>query len=397
MNDRNGRYLVLGAGMQGRACAYDLLRSTATVSVTIADSDAKALAKVKAFLRSPKVKVVRADLGSPAAARKLMAQAQVTVSCVPYFLNPPLAKAAVAAKSHWVDLGGNTGIVWKELALDGAAKKAGVTLLPDVGLGPGMTTTLAVHGMSQLDETDEILIRDGGLPQKPVPPMNYMLTFSEHGLINEYVDTGTAIRDFKRVDVPGLSEVEELHVPGLGRMEAAHAAGGLSTLAWTLEGKVRSVDCKLIRYPGHCAVINAMHAMGFFSQKKRKIGKAELAPRELSAVLFREHFSRPGDEDFVVIHTTIRGKKNGRRAQVVYDLLDKFDRQTGMTAMMRTTGFPAAIVAQMLASGEIKKPGAYPVETGIPAEPFLRHLKARGFNLSWKLSYSDAPAPVAAR
>ncbi len=394
--DRRFKYLVLGAGMQGRACAYDLLRSQDTREVVVADADPKALAAVKAFLASPKVRVVKLDLSEPSSAKKLMEKAQVTVSCVPYFLNLPLAQAAVAAKCHWVDLGGNTGFVLKELALSEKAKKAGVTLLPDVGLGPGMTTTLAVHGMAQLDETDEILIRDGGLPQRPVPPMNYMLTFSEHGLINEYVDTATAIRNFKRVEVAGLSEIEEIHVPGLGRMEAAHAAGGLSTLAWTLEGKVRSVDCKLIRYPGHCAVINAMTAMGFFSQKKRKLGKAELSPRELSAVLFREHFSRPGDEDLVVIHTTIRGKKDGRRAEVVYDMLDKYDRKTGMTAMMRTTGFPAAIVAQMLASGEIDKPGAYPVETGIPSEPFLAHMKARGFNISWKLSFLDAREPVAA-
>lgn len=395
MSDRAYRYLVLGAGMQGRACAYDLLRHPKTVSVTVADADAKALAAVKKLLASPKVATVRLDACDAAAAKKLMTKVQVTISCVPYFLNLRLARAAVAARTNWVDLGGNTGIVMKELALGKSAEKAGVTLLPDVGLGPGMTTTLAVHGMSLLDSTDEIRIRDGGLPQKPVPPMNYMLTFSEHGLINEYVDTATAIRDFKRVQVPGLSEIETLDVPGLGRMEAAHAAGGLSTLAWTLEGKVRSVDCKLIRYPGHCAVINAMTAMGFFSQEKRKLRTGQtLAPRDLAADLFREHFSRPGDEDLVVIHTTIRGKKDGRRAEVVYDMLDKYDRKTGMTAMMRTTGFPAAIVAQMLACGEIQKRGAYPVETGIPPEAFLAHMKERGFNLSWKLTYLDERQPA---
>jgi lysine 6-dehydrogenase len=389
-DDRRFKYLVLGSGMQGRACAYDLLQSKQTREVILADASDAALKTVKAFLNDKRVKTVKLDAADTARAGKLMAQVQVVVSCVPYFFNLPLAKAAVAAKANWVDLGGNTSIVLKELTLHEKAKKAGVVLLPDVGLGPGMTTTIAVHAMSMLDSTDEVLIRDGGLPQKPVPPMNYMLTFSEHGLINEYVEPAAAIRDYKLVEVPGLSEIETIEVPGLGRMEAAHAAGGLSTLGKTLEGKVRNVDCKLIRYPGHCAVINAMNAMGFFSQKKRTLRTgATLAPRDLAADLFREHFSRPGDEDMVIIHTTVRGKKDGRRAQVVCTMLDKYDRATKMTAMMRTTGFPAAIVAQMAANGEIGKTGAYPVETGIPPERFFAHFKARGFNLSFKLTYLE--------
>src|SRR5262249_17033925 len=156
---------------------------------------------------------------------------------------------------------------------------------------------IAAHGISRLDRTDEVYLRDGGLPQNPRPPMNYLLTFSEHGLINEYVENATALRDFKRVEVPGLSEIEEIDVPGLGRMEAAHAAGGLSTLAWTYAGRIRTMDCKLIRYPGHCAVINAMNAMGFFRPKSMDFGRRKLAPRELSARLFREHFDRPGEKD----------------------------------------------------------------------------------------------------
>ena len=388
--------MILGSGMQGRACAFDLLKNPATEEVVLADSSEANLALGKKTLKSKKARFVRVDVSDPAKVKKLAAGVDVMVSAVPYFLNLGLCKVALAAKKHWVDLGGNTDIVLKELALHEQAKKAGITILPDVGLGPGMTTTVAVHGMSQLDQVDTVLIRDGGLPQKPVPPMNYMLTFSEHGLINEYVEDATALRDFKVVKVPGLGEVEELDVPGMGRMEAAHASGGLSTMAMTYAGKVRFMDCKLIRYPGHCAVINAMNAMGFFSQKKRKVGKLELAPRELSAVLFREHFDRPGDKDLVVIHTTVRGLKNGKKAEVVYDMMVKYDETNKMTAMMQTTGFPASIVAQMLADKTIRTPGAYPVETGIPPQAFLDQAQKRGFNLTWKLRYLESGVPAAA-
>jgi lysine 6-dehydrogenase len=390
------KYLILGSGMQGRAIAFDLLKNPTTEEVVLADASAPSLAAVKKFLRSPKVKIVKTDASDLSKIKKLAEKADVMISAVPYFFNLGLAKTAVAAKTHFVDLGGNTQIVLKELALHKQAVKAGVTILPDVGLGPGMTTTIAIHGMAQLDTVDEVLIRDGGLPQNPLPPMNYMLTFSEHGLINEYVEDATALRDFKRVAVPGLSEIEEIDVPGLGRLEAAHAAGGLSTMAFTYEGKIRNMDCKLIRYPGHCAVINAMTAMGFFSQKERQVGKVKLAPRALSAVLFREHFDHPGEKDMVIVHTTIRGTKNGRKAEVVYDMLVRYDEQNKMTAMMQTTGFPASIVAQMLADGRINKPGAYPVETGIPAEAFFDEANKRGFGLTWRLRYAEDRVPAAA-
>ncbi|MHB2026282.1 MAG: saccharopine dehydrogenase family protein [Elusimicrobiota bacterium] len=378
------KFLVLGSGMQGRACAFDLLRDSRTKMVTLADSSAQSLALARRFLkRSPRLKTVRADASDSARVRSLAQGHDVIVSAVPYFLNLPLAKVAVAAKVHFLDLGGNTGIVLKELELHDKARKAGVTIIPDVGLGPGMTTTIAVHGMSQMDEPEDVFIRDGGLPKTPRPPMNYLLTFSEHGLINEYVEDAVAIRDFKRTTVAGLSEIEDIQVPGLGTMEAAHAAGGLSTLAYTCEGKIRTMDCKLIRYPGHCAVINAMRAMGFFDMKKRRAAGTPISPRELSAILFREYFDKPDEKDLVVVHSTVRGRRNGYRVEVVHDMRVDYDEKNRLTAMAQTTGFPAAIVAGMLARGEIDKAGAYPVEKAIPPEAFFAEIRKRGFNLSW--------------
>lgn len=381
------KFMILGAGMQGRACAFDMLKNPAVTEVLLADSSPKMLAAAKSYLKSSKVRTIRADAGDTARVKSLARGRDALVSAVPYFFNLPLAKAAVAAQVNYVDLGGNTSIVRQELALDEQAKKAGVCVLPDNGLGPGMISTIAVHGMEQLDRTEEVFIRDGGLPQDPVPPMDYMLTFSEHGLINEYVENATALRNGRRVEVGGLSEVEAIDLPEpLGRCEAAHAAGGLSTMAWTYAGKVKTMDNKLIRYPGHIAVINAMRAMGFFDQKPRSFGKSSLSPREMSARLFREHFDRPGEKDLVVIRVTVRGRKDGKRAEVVYTMLDRYDEKNRMTAMMRTTGFPVSIVAQMAASGRIP-PGAHTVEEGVPAGEFIREARRRDFALSWKLRF----------
>ncbi len=383
------KYLIVGSGMQGTACAFDLLRSPGTEEVLLADSSAAGLDAARRRLKSRRLRTVRADASDLRRVRALAKGRDVQVSAVPYYFNLGLAKAAVDAKVHHVDLGGNTDIVLQELALSSKAKAAGVTLIPDAGLGPGMTNTIAVEAMGRLDEVSEVLIRDGGLPQDPAPPMDYLLTFSEHGLINEYVEDATALRGGRRVKVPGLSEVEEISLPGLGRMEAAHASGGLSTMAWTYQGKVRSMDNKLIRYPGHIAVINAMRAMGFFRTAPMDLGGAKVAPRTLSARLFREAFHHPGEKDFVVIRVTARGRKDGRRAEAVYDGMDRYDEKEKMTAMMRTTGFPASITAQMLASGFIAKPGAYPVETAVPPGPFLDEMRRRGLKLRWKVRTLD--------
>ena len=384
------RYMIIGAGFQGRACAFDMLRNPTVGEVVLCDASAENLASAKKFLAKVskgRAKFKSLDAGNPKAVAKAANGFNTMVSCVPYFFNLPLAKAAISAKVNFVDLGGSTDIVRKELALDAQARKAGVCILPDNGLGPGMISTLAVHAMSMLDRTDDVMIYDGGLPQKPVAPLNYMLTFSEHGLINEYAGTAVALVDGKLVTRPALSEIDVIDMPPFGRVEAGHAAGGLSTLAESYRGKVKNMFNKFVRYPGHIPTMESMRAMGFFDLEPFEVRKGvKIAPRELAVKLFRRHFHRPGDEDVVAIHTIVRGVKDGKPAEVVHDLVDRYDRENKMTAMMRTTAFPASIVAQMAANGLIK-PGAFTVEAGVPPEPFIEEARKRGFDLTWKFRW----------
>lgn len=392
------KFLVVGAGFQGRACAYDLLRNPAVGEVALVDASRESLASASAFLRKDggrRLALKRADAAKPAAIGRLARGYDAVISCVPYFLNEPLARAALSVKAHFVDLGGDTDAVRRELALHERAVKAGVCVLPDNGLGPGMISILAAHAISMLDRADEVLLYDGGLPQRPSPPLNYLLTFSEHGLINEYAGEACALKEGRLVKVPALSELETLELPGFGRLEAGHAAGGLSTLAHSHQGKVRTMFNKFLRYPGHIPAMEALKALGFFRPEPVALRKGvKVSARELSARLFREHFHRPGEEDVVIIHNVVRGVKNGRRAEITHDLVDRYDRETGMTAMMRTTAFPASIVAQMAAAGRIK-PGAWPVETGVPTEPFIAEARLRGFDLRWSFRWLDG-APLSA-
>jgi len=168
-------YIVLGAGKQGLAIAYDLGKFCEAKKITVADYDLK-LAKagaqrVNKLLKKKLCVPGRADAGKKADLKRLFRDADAVVSAVPYHFNYGVAKAAVAAGANFCDLGGNTDVVKQELSLDKAAKKAGVTLVPDTGLMPGMGNTLAVHAMNVMDRVDELHLRCGGLPQKPKGPL----------------------------------------------------------------------------------------------------------------------------------------------------------------------------------------------------------------------------------
>ncbi len=387
------RYLVLGAGLQGRAAAYDLLKSEPAAEVTLADRETSALEALRAWLAgvlpgaagAGRVRCVACDAAEPGAVAGLARGHDVVLSCVPYWLNLELARAALAAGCHFLDLGGSTALVLKELELDGEARRAGRALVPDCGLGPGLISTLAVHAMRGLESVDEVRLYDGGLPQRrDLSPLGYRLVFSVEGLINEYLAPATALRDGQRVEVPALSELEVLDLPEpLGRCEAAHAAGGLSTMAWTYEGRVGTMFNKLLRYPGHIAVMRGLAELGFFDSAPARLADGrEVAPRALAARLLERAFDHPREPDLVFIRVVVRGSCNGQPLERVGELLDRADPQTGVTAMMRTTGFPAAIVARLMADGTIPA-GARPVERAVPSEPFLRQAAERGLRVRW--------------
>src|ERR671917_551892 len=165
----------------------------------------------------------------------------------------PVARAAVGAGTNFCDLGGNNAVVDAELALDAEARAAGVNVIPDCGLAPGMVSVLAAHGAARFERLDELHIRVGGLPQTPRPPLDYQIVFSVVGLINEYVERARVIRGGQVVEVESLTEIEALEFPApFERMEAFQTSGGTSTLPDTFHGRLQELDYKTIRYPGHC-------------------------------------------------------------------------------------------------------------------------------------------------
>ena len=366
------RYLLLGSGKMGKAIAYDLCRSGSS-EVTLADRDVAHAKELLAWLRTalkPKTKLaaIPFDAAKPDAAA--MKGYDCIISAMPYDYNYGLAKLAISSKANFCDLGGNSVIVEKELSLHKEAKAAGVNIVPDCGLAPGMAGLLAVHALAQLGgKADSLRIRDGGLPQNPRPPLDYMIVFSVHGLINEYKEKCHVLRDGKPAMVEPLTGIEDLSFPGFPPLEAAHNSGGISTLCTTLKGKVKDLDYKTVRYKGHFEKVRLLFDLGFFDERKR----GSLSPREMSELILEERLPSQ-DKDLVLMR--VEARRGAKR--YVLDMVDRFDERTGLTAMMRCTGFPVSAIAQMLAKGEVRKRGAIPQELCIDVTRFMDEMRRRG-------------------
>jgi lysine 6-dehydrogenase len=374
------KILVLGAGRMGLGAAYDLAHNSEGVElVTVADVDEGRARAVCETLRDARVRPAQVDVEDRARVVGLMRGHDAALSCVTYFHNLRLARAAVEAGTHFCDLGGNNAVVDAELALDEEARAAGVNVVPDCGLAPGMVSVLAAHGAARFGQLDEIHIRVGGLPQNPKPPLDYQIVFSVEGLINEYVERARVIRGGELTEVESMTELESLDFPEpFGRMEAFQTSGGTSTLPETFAGRVRELDYKTIRYPGHCERFKLLIDLGLASSEEVDLGGARLAPRRLLGEMLNRRL--PADEpDLVFIRLEFAGRLRGEEgaARLRYDIIDRFDPRTGLSAMQRTTAFPASVVAQMMARGETTRRGAVPQERCIPPDAFVAELARR--------------------
>lgn len=238
--------LVLGSGLQGKACAFDLLRHS-DAEVTMADYADPELPDYLSLF-GDRLSLINLDVRDKAAALGVMTGHDAVMSAIPYYFNLDMARLALEAGSHFADLGGNTGIVNEQKKLHDAAVQKGVCITPDCGLAPGMVNILAVEGIERLDTVKSVKMLVGGLPQDPQPPLNYQIVYSLEGALDYYTTLSWIVRDGKPIEIEALSEVEPVEFePPLGTLEAFHTAGGLSTMPWDFEGRVEAMEYKIGR------------------------------------------------------------------------------------------------------------------------------------------------------
>lgn len=384
------RYAILGSGRQGTAAAYDLAVHGDAEAILLADlylDAARASAERVNRLAGRDVAAAAAlnVRDSDAVVNLLRAhRVEAFVSGVPYFFNLPLARAAVRAGASMADFGGNTEQTRAQLALDAEAKAAGITLTPDCGQVPGLGNSLCAYTMSLFDECRDLIMYDGGIPAAPVPPWNYILTFNIEGLTNEYFGTTAFIRNGQLIEM-ACFQPEEYELinfgPEVGTLEAFTTAGGTSTMPWTWEGKLRTLQNKTIRWPGHFAQWKAFSDAGLIGLETVEVDGQKVVPRHvLHALLGPQLYAKPGEHDLVIVRIIGRGLVDGVEREVVVDLFDRYDEATGFTAMERTTGWHAAIICAAQARGQTPR-GGVPFELALPGSSFAEELRKRGFDL----------------
>jgi len=381
-------YTILGAGRQGLAAAYDLVAFGQAKRILLADADAhtarRAADRLRELTGKDIAETLTLDVRDPQALRAALAPAEAALSAVPYYFNLDISRAAIESGTHLADLGGKTDIVRQQLALHPKAQAAGISLVPDCGMGPGLVSNLGARVMDLLDIPEEVIIYDAGLPQNPKPPWNYALTFHINGLTNEMDGQAVFIREGEIAYVDTLSEPERLEFPPFGLLEADVTSGGTSTAPWTFLGRVRRFENKVMRFPGHYEWLRAFKTLGLFREDPIEVDGRPVIPRHVYHALLEPQISEPEVRDVGIMRAVGRGQKDGQPAEVVLDLVDYYDERTGFTAMERLTGWHASIVMHMQASGALPS-GAVPVET-LPAEAILSAFEQRGIphTIRWK-------------
>lgn len=378
------KILVLGAGRMGYGAAYDLVHNSPNVErVTIADVDSKKAEEAAAKIGTSRIDARPVNVGNEHEVEALMAGHDSAISCVNYWFNESLSHSAIKTRTNLCDLGGNNYVVDSQLALNEEAKAAGISIIPDCGLAPGMVSILAMHGAAQFERLDEIHIRVGGLPQNPKPPLDYQLVFSVEGLINEYIEVARVIRDGRITEVPSMTELESLEFDGFPQLEAFQTSGGTSTLPDTFLGKIRELDYKTIRYAGHCEKFKAMIDLGLCSSDEIVADFVKVKPRKVFGDLLQQNLPADGP-DYVLVRLEFVGTAAGEARSLRYDIVDKQDDKTGLSAMMRTTAFPASIIAQMMAKGDVLIRGATPQEKAIDPDRFVVELSRRNIVITMR-------------
>jgi lysine 6-dehydrogenase len=376
------KMLVLGAGLQGCACAYDLLQQPAVRQVTLADLRPDTLPPFLAGDWKGRLRPVRLDVTDLAAVQETMRGHAAVMSAIPYYYNGPMARAAVEAGCHFSDLGGNTEIVFEQKKLHEQALARGVSVIPDCGLAPGMVNILAAEGIRRLDRAEQVRIYVGGLPQSPEPPLNYQIVYSLEGALDYYTTPSWVLRGAKPVQVDALSEVEPVEFPApVGTLEAFHTGGGISTLPFAYEGKVEVMEYKTLRYPGHVAVMRPIRELGLLGIKPLEVKGQTVVPRDVFIAAVQPKLHKPQGRDLVALQVQVSGRKGGRPHAVRFRLIDYFDAEHGISAMMRTTGYSLSVTGQMQADGRITEKGVRTPDEAVPFRAYVDELGRRGIRI----------------
>jgi len=367
------KILVLGgAGAMGIVTARDLAESPKVSNVVAADGSQERLEQLVGWMHSKKLSIKRVDASNHKSLVEVMKEVDAVANALPYHLNVHVMKAAMKAGKNLTDLGGVYHTTRKQLKLDKAAKKAGVTLILGCGLAPGTTDVLASYGADKLDRVDEVHIR---YADRNLERARYKWAFRT--VLEEYTRGPVVYRKGRFEQLPPFSgkQVYEFPAP-LGECACCYGLySGVATLPSTIGKGVKIVDCVMSCTEEDEQRIKVLTDMGLISNKPIDVGGATISPREFLLRVAPPPDARIRDIAGVVVEVT--GEKRGQKVRLTYSIVHQYHERYGVSAIAYLTGVPLSIASQMLAKGEITPKGVLPPETAIPAKPFFTELAKR--------------------
>ncbi len=387
------RITIIGAGAIGSAIASFLVRQPEVTQVQVCDARARNLQELHDRLQTSRLRSFQIDARDHGVLEPILQGSQVVISAAPPQLNPALARLCLELGVNFCDMGGNDQIVHQELDLHEEAVKRAVWIVPNCGLAPGLVNILCLHGIDQFDEVEAAYLRVGDVPLDP-HPFNFRISWSAEKVIEDYTNPVQLIRDGQLETVEPLTGMERIRFEEpFGEMEAFYTAGGLSTLAEQLAGRIQVLDYKSIRWPCHASQMRFVLGLGFGEPRSIDV-RTHLTYRD---VLVRRMRQRLGGhyEDAVLLRIAIHGRKDGQPCTLLYEMVDRYDQEQQISAMRRCTAIPTALVALMIASGEVKGGGALPPEQVVPRDRFYRRLIEHGLPIThrWYEGYVDITHP----
>ncbi len=369
------RITVLGAGRVGATMALDLARD-GEFDVTVADFSEAALAR----LAARGLKVTARDLSHSGEVTEAVQGADLVVGAVPGFMGFRTLKTVLEAGKHVVDI---SFFPEDPFLLDDLAREKGLIAIMDAGVAPGCDNFIVGDLQRRLDTIGNFECYVGGLPAIRTWPFEYKAGFSPVDVVEEYTRPARYVAHGKEIVMPALSEPELMDFPGIGTLEAFNT-DGLRSLIHTVDAPFKKE--KTLRYPGHIEKMRMLREAGFFGLEPIDVGGVKVAPMDVTTrLLFPMWQMEENDEDFTVMRVIVDGTKDGKPERHVWDLLDRYDRETKITSMARATGYSCTATVRLVAAGLFSRKGIAPPEYVGKVEgcwEFIRKDLAR-HNVNW--------------
>jgi len=385
------RILLLGVGMQGKAALYDLFNNPDVSEIVAADTDLRA---VEAYINENgfegKATAAAVDGSSYEDLRTLLSENFDGVICLlPPTLSGKVAEIAVEKGVFFV----NTNYVEPEIkALDAEAKDKGVAILPEFGMDPGIDLVLLGEATRSVDKVESVVSYGAGFPEQSAAynPIKYKVTWRFEGVLRSYKRAGRVIRNGSLINIAedemfAKGNIHELEVDELGKLEAFPNGDVMKyiDLLGLDVAELQNAGRYVLRWPGHCDFWYIMVKLGLLDEGTVTVDGVEIDRWKYLATALENHIRyQENERDIVLVRIEVLGEKNGKKVRSLYQVIDKGDPGTGLSAMSRTVGFTAAIGASILGSDKLQQKGVLSPVKDVPYELFKNELSKRNIEIT---------------